>query len=173
VTDAELPAGRTVSRRASEIHHGTPGGYRKGCRCRKCTRAKSAQRAEERARKRARDASAAMEPDTGTAASETTPPVSVTEPPADATAEAEGGTGKEPGQVEAAVIAELELHEGSRGVPPLAAVAVALAQEIDEAAGTSVAGAARQLVATLSEIRKLSAKTDDELSQLLAAMKRA
>lgn len=173
MAEGKLPAGRSVSKRAAEIRHGTPGGYRKGCRCRKCTRAKSSQRAEERARKRARDAAAAARtedaPPTHAPAADLAPLDGDAAPLADDPAEPGRAVA---GQVEAAVAAELELHEGSAGVAPLAAVARALAREIDEAAGNSVAGAARQLVATLSEIRRLSAKTDEELAKLLAAMGR-
>ena len=123
--------------------HGRPR-YIKGCRCPICRKANTEYASRYRRRK-------------------ADPP---TEQPAPAVIPAV--TERPPGEVEQAVRDELKAHDGAQGTVALAAIAIALAKEIDDRAATSVAGAARQLVATLTEIRRASVKVDDELARFLA-----
>lgn len=134
------------------ITHGTTG-YRKGCGCAKCRGAKSAERADER-RRRAERAKQDVPVEASAAPAAPPPP-----PP-----------GSRVGPVEQAVRDELEQHDGAPGLGALRAVAIRLAQEIDDGATPSVSGSASTLLRYLTEIRKASRQVDGELAELLAEL---
>ncbi len=134
------------------ITHGTSG-YKRGCGCSICRKAKALERARERARLAARLAGALPEQ----RAQQPVTPTAALAAPAE----------RVQGPVELELLAELdELTAGVTGVGAMAKAALALAREIDEAAGSSVAGATRQMLATLAEIRKLSKGSDDTLAAI-------
>lgn len=139
-----------VDRPVLNVNHSL-NGYRKGCRCKVCRAAKSADDAQ---RKRPEGVDAVTDVVPGAV----TPPSPV--PP----------TTKAVGPVEAAVRKDFAEFAGAEGSEVRLEVAVALAVEIDGRVSASVAAACKQLLAAYAEAQKENRHGDDELAQFLDAM---